>query len=56
MKDNKVTNAFITIGLLGGLIYGMKKDKGIAMTTLYGLGLGVVGMLVGNTLSKFNKD
>ena len=56
MKDNKVTNAFITIGLLGGLMYGIKKDKGIAITTLYGVGFGIVGMLVGNTLSKFYKD
>jgi hypothetical protein len=56
MKENKLTNAFITIGLLGGLMYGIKKDKGISITTLYGIGFGILGALVGNTLSKLQKD
>jgi F0F1-type ATP synthase assembly protein I len=56
MNKNKIVNTTITIGLLSGLMYGIKQDKGIATTTLYGIGFGILGMIVGNSISKFYKD
>lgn len=56
MENKKIVNSFITIGLLGGLIYGMKNNKGIGTTTLYGVGFGILGMIVGNSITKFYQD
>jgi hypothetical protein len=52
MDKIKYANAFATIGLVGGILYAMKKNKGLGLTALYGIGLGLAGMFIGNQIQK----
>ena len=52
MKQTNLSNAIGTISLIGGILYAMKKNQGIGMTALYGLGFGLAGMFIGNQIQK----
>lgn len=52
MDKSKYANAFATIGLIGGILLAMKQNKGIGVTAVYGLGLGLAGMFIGNQIQK----
>jgi hypothetical protein len=56
MQNSKFGNALSTIGVVGGLFYGMKKNKSIGTLVVYGALFGVAGMLLGNSISKFYED
>jgi hypothetical protein len=53
MNNSKLGNIAGTIGLLGGIMYAMKKNKGLGATSLYALGFGIGGLLLGNAITKF---
>ena len=42
-----------TIGAIGGILYSMKKGKGLGATFLFTVAFGIGGLLVGNSVSKF---
>lgn len=42
-----------TIGAVGGIFYGMKKSSSFGGTAMYALLFGVVGVVVGQSISKF---
>lgn len=52
MEQTKLGNALGTVGLLGGIFYAMKKNKGLGMTALFGIGLGLAGMFIGTHIQK----
>ena len=52
-KSSKLANLLSSVGVLGGIVYGMKKNKSFGATALYVIGFGVAGIFVGNSLSKF---
>lgn len=56
MQNSKIGNTLSTIGVLGGLLYGMKKSKPIGTLVVYGVLFGVAGMLLGNSINKFYED
>ena len=53
MEKSKFGNLVGSAGLLFGIFYAMKKNKNLGVTSLYALGFGLVGMVVGNQISKF---
>lgn len=53
MNNSKTGSLFGTIGVVGGVIYGMRKDSGFAKTALFAALFGVSGLILGNALSKF---
>lgn len=53
METSKFGNVSASAGLIFGIFYAMKKNKNLGVTTLYALGFGLVGMVVGNQISKF---
>ena len=54
MKENsKIANLLGSVGVLGGIVYGMKKNKGFGVTALFVIGFGVAGIFIGNSVSKF---
>lgn len=53
MNNSKLGNVAGTIGLIGGIMFAMKKNKGMGATALYALGFGAAGLLLGNAISKF---
>lgn len=53
MERSKLGNALGSFGVLAGLLYGVKSQKGIGMTIFYTLGFGLAGIIVGNSVSKF---
>jgi xanthosine utilization system XapX-like protein len=56
IDNSKLANLMGSGGLLFGLFYAMKKNKGLAITSVYALGFGLVGMVVGNQISKFYEN
>jgi uncharacterized membrane protein AbrB (regulator of aidB expression) len=56
MKKTKIGNLLGTIGVATGVFYSMKKGKGLGVTTLFAVGFGVVGLMLGNSLSKFYEN
>ena len=53
INQSKLGTSFGSIGLLVGLFYAMKERKGVAVTGLYALGFGAVGLIIGNQVTKF---
>jgi len=53
MGNSKLGNIAGTLGLIGGIMYAMKKNKNLGQTSLYAIGFGLGGMLLGNAISKF---
>jgi len=54
MNDiSKIGNILGSVGVLGGIVYGVKKNKSFGATALYVIGFGVAGIFIGNSLSKF---
>jgi hypothetical protein len=51
-KSSKLANLLSSVGVLGGIVYGMKKNKSFGATALYVIGFGVAGIFIGNSLSK----
>jgi hypothetical protein len=52
-EKSKFGGALGTIGVLGGVFYAMKKDKSFAMTGAYAIGFGILGLILGNSITKF---
>jgi xanthosine utilization system XapX-like protein len=52
MEKPKYSNALGGVGIILGLYFAMKHNKGVAMTSIYALGLGAIGILIGNQISK----
>lgn len=53
MQVSKFGNVVGTLGVIGGVFYGMKKNKNMGTTALYAIGFGVLGLWLGNSVSKF---
>lgn len=53
MQTSKFANVTASAGLIIGIVYAMKKNKNLGVTSLYALGFGLVGLVVGNQISKF---
>ena len=53
MQNSKLANTLGSLGVLGGIVYSMKKNKGFGTTALYVIGFGIAGILIGNSVSKF---
>jgi hypothetical protein len=53
VEKSKIGSALGSIGAVGGLIYSMKKGKGIGQTFLFTVGFGIAGLIIGNSLNKF---
>jgi hypothetical protein len=53
MDKSKLGGALGSFGVLAGLLYGVKNQKSIGIITLYALGFGLAGMIVGNAVTKF---
>ena len=53
LDKSKFGSLLGSIGAVSGLVYSMKKGKGIGQTFLFTLGLGVAGLILGNSLNKF---
>jgi hypothetical protein len=53
MKSNKISTTLGTIGLVGGMFYAFKQNKGVVGYASYGLLFGLGGFLIGNALVKF---
>jgi hypothetical protein len=52
-EKTKFGNTLGTIGVLGGIFYAMKNNKGLGATSLYAIGFGVLGVIIGNSITKF---
>ena len=53
MDKSKLGSALGSFGVLAGILYGVKNQKNIGLTTLYALGFGLAGIIVGNSITKF---
>ena len=53
MENSKIGNLLGSIGVATGDLYAMKKGKGLGATTLFAVGFGVIGIMLGNSISKF---
>lgn len=53
MQNSKLANTLGSVGVLSGIVYAMKKNKGFGSTALYVIGFGVAGIFIGNSISKF---
>jgi len=53
MQNSKLANTLGSVGVLSGIIYSMKKNKGFGATALYVIGFGIAGIFIGNSVSKF---
>jgi hypothetical protein len=53
MNNSKFGNTLGAVGVLGGIFYAMKKNKGTGATALYALGFGIAGLFIGNAITKF---
>lgn len=53
MQTSKLANTLGSLGVLGGIVYSMRKNKNFGATALYIIGFGVAGILIGNSVSKF---
>jgi len=53
MQNSKLANTLGSLGVLGGIVYSMKKNKNFGATALYVIGFGIAGIFIGNSVSKF---
>jgi len=53
MNKTKLGNILGTAGLVAGIIYGMKSNKGFVQTALFTTGFAIAGVLIGNSLTKY---
>lgn len=53
MQNTKLANTLGSVGVLSGIVYAMKKNKGFGATALYVIGFGIAGIFIGNSVSKF---
>ena len=54
MKENsKLGGVLSTVGVLSGIFYAMKNNKGLTQTAVYAVGFGIGGLLLGNSINKF---
>lgn len=53
MEKSKLATVLGTAGLITGIVYGMRKNKGIGQTALFTTLFAVTGVLVGNAVTKF---
>jgi hypothetical protein len=53
MQTSKLGNIFGAIGIIGGIFYGMKKKDKIGTTAIYAIALGIAGVFIGNSVTKF---
>jgi hypothetical protein len=44
-----------TVGVLGGIVFAMKKNQGVGMTIVYALAFGLGGMYLGNAVETIRK-
>lgn len=56
LEKSKFGSLLGSIGAVSGLVYSMKKGKGVGQTFLFTLGFGVAGLILGNSLSKFYEN
>lgn len=56
MEKTKIGNLLGTIGVASGVFYAMKKGKGLGATTLFAVGFGLIGLMLGNSISKFYEN
>ena len=45
-----------TIGVIGGIYYGMKKKCDFKTTAIYAMALGIVGAFIGNAVNKYQTE
>jgi uncharacterized membrane protein len=53
--NNNLSNILATSGVVVGFLYGIKNDKKMVEVAFYGIGLGIVGMFLGNTIKKYTE-
>jgi hypothetical protein len=53
LDKSKFGNLLGTIGVASGVFYAMKKGKGLGATTLFAVLGGIVGVMLGKSISKF---
>lgn len=53
MNNSKLGSLLGTLGVIGGVVYGMKKGGGFGKTALFAALFGIGGVVVGNSISKF---
>ena len=53
MNKTKLAGILGTAGLITGLIYGVRRNKGFGETALLTTVFGVAGVLIGNQITKF---
>lgn len=53
INKTKAGNLFGTIGVLGGIAYGIKNKKSNMQTAVWALVFGVTGLLIGNATTNF---
>lgn len=53
--NSKIGNLLGSVGVVGGIVFAMKKDKKLGVTALYAVGFGLVGLLIGNSINNFYK-
>jgi len=56
MNQSKLGGLLGTGGLVYGIAYSMKRNKSFGVTALYAIGFGIVGMMIGNQITKFYTD
>jgi hypothetical protein len=53
MQQSKFGNALGTIGAVGGVLYSIRKQKSFGATALFAVGFGILGLMIGNSITKF---
>lgn len=53
IQSNNMSKSLATIGLVGGMFYAFKNNKGFVGYASYGLLFGAMGYLVGNAIVNF---
>lgn len=43
-KDNKITRTLVAVGVMSGMLYGIRTGKGLAITAAAGIVMGMAGM------------
>jgi hypothetical protein len=54
-NGNKMATLLSTLGAIGGVYYGMKRESGFWGTAMWAIGFGLMGGIVGNTISKLGE-
>ncbi len=52
-KSTKLGSLVGTAGIIGGIFYATKNNKTLPQTAMIAVGLGIVGVLIGNAVTKF---